>query len=130
MTVTDTNKDLNAADQRLREFVEAMRLTYPELGLSFGYFGNCGHWGDDRCWCVFTKLSSKPAASASDVSWGYANTDDLAKLATPFRLGQLECWIKSTAARLAAGELYQVGADRWLAAERERASTAGPAAKP
>jgi hypothetical protein len=130
MTATDANNDLITADQRLRGLIEAMRLTYPELGLSFGYIGNCGQWGDDRCWCVFTKLSSKPAANACNVSWGYANTQDVAKLATPVRLGQLECWIKSTAARLAAGELYQVGADRWLAQERERASAAAPAPQP
>ena len=111
---TDTTDN---AVETLRHVIEVNRLNYPQLGLSFGYFGNYGHWGDDRCWCVFTKLSSTPAASACNISWGYANTEDVNKLADPARMAQLENWLAATAARLAAGELHQIGAERWLAAE-------------
>jgi hypothetical protein len=41
---------------------------YADLGVTCGYVGNLEPWGDQRTFKVFTKLATKPNASACDVS--------------------------------------------------------------
>ncbi len=45
-----------------------LKADYADLGVTCGYIGNLESWGDQRRFKVFTKLATKPDASACDVS--------------------------------------------------------------
>lgn len=42
--------------QEIQECVKELAAKYPQVGLTFGYIGNCGPGYDDRSWFVFTKV--------------------------------------------------------------------------
>lgn len=98
---------------------EIVRRLHPHIGASFGYIGNLEHRRDDRQWSVFTKLSSNPAPTACNVSWGRVATADLGGLAVAATLGDVFEWADRQAILLADGKLYQVCPSSWLQQETE-----------
>ena len=108
----------------LRAVTEAARRMHPDLGLSFGYIGNLeyGPTRDDRQWSVFSKLSSNPAPTACNISWGRAGTGDLGALAVAAALGDIFEWADRQAILLANRKIYQVCPNSWLDAERAYAA--------
>jgi len=125
--MTNIESEENAS-KILRDAMEAARVRFPELGLSFGYIGNLERWGDDRSWRIFTKLSDGPT-SCCNVSWGRVNTDRLDTLATPDALARLDAWLEKQAGLLAEGKLRQVNRDNWLTAELAHAASANKVAE-
>ena len=85
----------------------AARRLHPELGISFGYIGNFDPRFDDRLWSVFSKLSTRPAATACNVSW-VALPPPLGDLAVRAAFGELFDWADDQARALAAGKVFQV----------------------
>ena len=95
----------------------AARRLHPELGFSFGYIGNLEPRLDDRRWSVFSKLSTRPDATACNVSWGRVATADLGDLAVRAAFGEMFDWADEQARALAAGKVFQVCPSAWLARE-------------
>ena len=115
-----TPDNVDCAIKMLRAAMEAARRLHPELGLSFGHIGNLEFIHprrDDRSWSIFSKLSTRPCASACNVSWGRAATDELGSLAVAAALGDVFDWADAQAVRLADGKIYQVCPGSWLDAE-------------
>lgn len=100
----------------------ATRRLYPDLGISFGYIGNLEPRFDDRLWSVFSKLSTRPDATACNVSWGRVRTADLGDLAVRAAFGEIFDWADRQAIALAAGEVFQVSPSSWLETERAYAA--------
>lgn len=117
---------IDCAIKMLRATMEAARRLHPELGLSFGYIGNLESihpQRDDRCWSVFSKLSTKPCANACNVSWGRAATNELGSLAVAAALGDVFDWADRQTILLVDGKIYQVCPGSWLDAEIAHAAT-------
>ena len=103
------------ASADLHTFVNALAERFPQLGLSFGYIGNCSlfvqpgnpNYYDDRSWRVFTKLANQRCLGGSNISFGSHDTRDLGYLLLDARYHLAE-WCDATAKRLAAGELYSL----------------------
>ena len=95
----------------------AARRLHPELGISFGYIGNFDPRFDDRLWSVFSKLSTRPTATACNVSWGRVATANLGDLAVRAAFGELFDWADDQARALAAGTVFQVCPSVWLDSE-------------
>jgi hypothetical protein len=84
---------LPSAAELIEVEVKALAAAFPELGLSFGYIGNCdmgpyARW-DDRSWRVFTNRCGEDGRSCS---WGYAHTDTLDHMLDVIREGRLARW--------------------------------------
>lgn len=116
---------IDCAVKMLRATMEAARRLHPQLGLSFGYIGNLESVHprrDDRCWSVFSKLSTKPCPTACNISWGRAATNELGNLAVAAVLGGVFDWADRQAILLSDGKIYQVCPGSWLDAEIARAA--------
>lgn len=100
----------------------ATRRLHPELGISFGYIGNLDPRFDDRLWSVFSKLSTRPTATACNVSWGRVTTANLGDLAVRAAFGELFDWADRQAVALAAGQVFQVSPSTWLDSEHAYAA--------
>ena len=90
-----TPERVDCAVKMLRAAMEAARRLHPQLGLSFGYIGNLEFVHprrDDRCWSVFSKLSTKPCATGCNISWARAATSELGSLAVAAALGDVFDW--------------------------------------
>lgn len=61
----------------MEALVEQLKQTFPALGLSFGYIGNCGHDYDDRGWRVFTNRRTEPGRFGTSISFHLGGTDEL-----------------------------------------------------
>ncbi|MAM40817.1 MAG: hypothetical protein CL949_20460 [Erythrobacter sp.] len=109
-TVTHEHRivSMNAedADKAIRAKVQTLAEQFPELGLSCGYIGNCGHNFDDRSWKVFTKLRNNDGHGSS-VSFGGYPTERIGALALEVEAG-LEDWCRNTLKRLKAGSYRAV----------------------
>ena len=111
---------IDCAVEILRATMEAARRLHPELCLSFGYIGNLEFIHprrDDRSWSVFSKLSTRPCASACNINWGRAATNELGSLAVAAARGDVFEWADRQAILLADGKIYQVSPGSWLDAE-------------
>ena len=82
---------MSNARKRLDVLLQQMRERYPDVGLSFGYIGNCGAGFDDRSFMFFTKV--KPLGEANCLSFGHADTAGLDAFADRCD-GHLERWIE------------------------------------
>jgi len=115
-----TPERVDCAVKMLRAAMEAARRLHPQLGLSFGYIGNLEFVHprrDDRCWSVFSKLSTKPCATGCNISWARAATSELGSLAVAAALGDVFDWADRQAILLADGKIHQVCPGSWLEAE-------------
>lgn len=94
---------------------------YADLGVTCGYIGNLESWGDQRTFKVFTKLSTKPGASACDVSIPVFTPPAEHRRFEPgsgvgwwkgdviFDTPEVREQLDAIRARLERGELYRVG---------------------
>lgn len=100
------------ANQTLRSMQQAMDRKYPELGLTFGYVGNCDlmsdRW-DDRSWKFFTKCATPACHNACDVSFGGVPTTQMGRLMIQAER-ELDDWCAQQQQLLADGEIRRVGA--------------------
>ena len=94
------------ADALIRAEMERVRDLYPNLGMSYGYIGNCSLGGaplyDDRCFRVFTQVRVADGIEAGEYFGGYP-LSRLGKLHTLVMNG-LEQWAKTLNDRLESGE--------------------------
>jgi len=82
---------MSNARKRLDVLLQQMREKYPEIGLSFGYIGNCGAGFDNRSWMFFTKV--KPLCHANCLSFGHSCTAGLDNFADRCD-AHLEHWLE------------------------------------
>lgn len=97
------------AEGAIRAILAPLQARYPQLGLSFGYLGNCdlaGRRWDDRSWQVFTTLRSERSILA-DLSFGGVPTSHLGFLAIRVE-EELADWCADQAIYLAEGRLYSL----------------------
>lgn len=86
--------------------IDTLIKAFADIGASFGYIGNVSRYGDDRSWRIFTKLSTRPAASACDVSFHLNSPDDI-------DLAAVTDWLERQRAKVNAGSLYRVNPSGW-----------------
>lgn len=101
----------NSAYDALKAQVTKLAETYPDLGLTFGYIGNCDLFGqrwDDRRWYVFTKLATPASKGACDISFGGYPTSQLGHLMIQAER-KLEAWCQAKMEALTARTIRQVG---------------------
>lgn len=96
-------------DAAIRALVTEKAARYPELGLSYGYIGNCDFGGryDDRSFRVFTKVRDERGAYSinfgSFASWDAKSLGAmLVAIETDF-----DDWAQATLARIASGQYSQ-----------------------
>ena len=103
------------ASADLHSLVNDLANRFPQLGLSFGYIGNCSlfvqpgnpNYYDDRSWRVFSKLANQRGLGGTNISFGSHPTSDLGYLLLDARY-HLADWCAATAKRLEAGELFSL----------------------
>lgn len=61
--------------EKMERLVKELAVAFPDLGLSFGYIGNCGRNYDDRGWKVFTRVRDKKYGLS--VSYDLGDTEGL-----------------------------------------------------
>lgn len=75
------------------ELKKELAAKYPEVGLTFGYIGNCGSGYDDRSWYFFTKISI-PGQKYGGMKWGRGvRTAQVDEMVARAASGELEQWI-------------------------------------
>lgn len=99
------------ADDIIRAEVGRLAVLHPDLGLSYGYIGNCDLSGsrfDDRSFMVFTTLRSGHGP-CPDIHFGGVPHADLGALA--FTVSRnLEPWVREQQDRLDRGEIHRIAA--------------------
>jgi hypothetical protein len=96
-----------SAFKRCEDLMKQMRDKFPELGLSFGYIGNCDLFGnkwDDRSWKFFTKICDQKAYR---ISFGNSSTQDAGRLANEAEK-LFEAWCQDAADKLKNGEYRKI----------------------
>lgn len=80
---------------RCETLLKKMQAAYPDVGISFGYVGNCGIGYDDRSWYFFTKvINPKGYYQGGTFQFGDGvRTPNLDKLADQAEAG-LETWLR------------------------------------
>ena len=56
-STTETKPVHVEAHERLEALAEELKQKFPRHGISFGYIGNLGRHGDDRCFYIFTRYN-------------------------------------------------------------------------
>lgn len=81
----DEQAAINKAHKALKDLVDGLARKYPEAGLTFGYLGNVGSYGDDRSWYFFSKLSKPGSGGHKDIKWGGYSTHRLPELYAKYK---------------------------------------------